>query len=68
MTLKNAALGALVGTILMSALLVWVFVSNLVNFLRDLVPAVTVFSAFIYAAGCLSVMMFFYVFHRAQKS
>jgi len=68
MTLKNAALGALVGTILMSALLVWVFVINLVNFLRDLVPAVTVFSAFIYAVGCLSVMMFFYVFHRAQKS
>jgi hypothetical protein len=68
MTLKNAALVALIGTILMTALLVWVFVFNLVNFLRDLVPAVTVVSSFIYAVGCFSVMVFFYVFHRAQKS
>ena len=34
MTLKNAALLALIGTILMTAPLVWVFVSKLVNVLR----------------------------------
>jgi hypothetical protein len=27
---------------------------------------VTLFSSFIYAFGCFSVMVFFYVFHRAQ--
>ena len=66
MTLKNAALLALIGTILVTALLVWTFVFNVLNALRGLVPAVTLFS-FIYAFGCLSVAVFFYVFHRAQS-
>jgi hypothetical protein len=67
MTLKNAALLALIGTILMTVLLVWTFVFNVVNALRDLVPAVTLFSSFIYAFGCFGVAVFFYVFHRAQS-
>jgi hypothetical protein len=66
MTLKNAALLALIGTILMTALLVWNFVFAFLNVLRDLVPAVTLFSSFIYAFGCFTVAVFFYVFHRAQ--
>jgi hypothetical protein len=57
---------ALIGTILMTALLVWNFVFTVLNVLRGVVPAVTLFSSFIYAFGCLSVMVFFYVFHRAQ--
>ena len=68
MTLKNAALLALIGTILMTALLVWTFVFTFLNVLRNLVPAVSLFSSFIYAFGCFSVAMFFFVFHRAQKS
>jgi hypothetical protein len=67
MTLKNAALLALIGTVMMTALLVWTFVFNLLNLLRGLVPAVTLFSSFIYAFGCFSVMVFFFVFHRAQS-
>jgi len=67
MTLKNAALLALVGTILMTVLLVWNFVFTFLNVLRDLVPAVALFSSFIYAIGCFSVMVFFFVFHRAQR-
>src|ERR1039457_3450069 len=47
MTLKNAALLALIGTILMTALLVWQFVFNFLNLLRGLVPAVMLFSTFI---------------------
>jgi hypothetical protein len=35
---------------------------------RGVVPAVTLFSSFIYAFGSFSVMVFFYVFHRAQQS
>ena len=66
MTLKNAALLALIGTILMTALLAWTFVSTFLNVLRDLVPAMTLFSSFIYAFGCCGVMVFFFVFHRAQ--
>jgi hypothetical protein len=66
MTLKNAALLALVGTILMTILLVWNFVFTFLNVLRDLVPAVALFSTFTYAFGSFSVMVFFFVFHRAQ--
>jgi hypothetical protein len=66
MTVKNAALLALIGTILMTALLVWTFVFTFLNVMRGLVPAVTLFQSFIYAFGCFSVAVFFYVFHRAQ--
>ena len=67
MTLKNATLLALVGTILMTALLVWNFVFTLLNVLRDLVPAVALFSSLIYAFGCFTVMLFFFVFNRSQR-
>jgi hypothetical protein len=66
MTPKNAALLALIGTILMTVLLVWSFVFILINVLRDLVPAVMLLSSFIYAIGSLTVAVFFYTFHRAQ--
>jgi hypothetical protein len=66
MTLKSAALLALIGTILMTALLLWTFVLTFLNVLRDLVPAVTLFQSFIYAFGCFSAAVFFYVFRRAQ--
>ena len=67
MNLKNAALLALVGTILMTVPLVWNLVFIFVNALRDLVPMVSLFSSFIYAFGCLTVAGFFYAFHRAQQ-
>jgi hypothetical protein len=67
MTLKNAALLALIGTILMTGVLVWVFVSNLVNVLRGVDAPVVLFSSFIYAFGCFTLMVFFFVFHRAQR-
>jgi hypothetical protein len=67
MTLKNAALLALIGTILMTVFLVWTFIFNFLNVLRGLFPAVMLFSSFIYAFGCFSVAVFFYVFHRAQS-
>jgi hypothetical protein len=59
MTLKNAALLALVGTILMTILLVWNFVFTFLNVLRDLVPAVALFATFIYAFGAFCVMCSF---------
>ena len=66
MTLKNAALLALVGTVLVTALLTWTFIFNFLNVLRGLVPPVAVFSTFIYAFACFTVAVFFFVFHRAQ--
>jgi hypothetical protein len=67
MTLKSAALLALIGTILMTALLVWDFVFTVLNVQRGVVPAVMLFHSFIYALGCFSVMVFFFVFHRTQS-
>jgi hypothetical protein len=68
MTLKNSALLALIGTILMTALLVWNLVFTFLNVLRGVVPAFMLFQSFIYAFGSFSVMAFFYKFHRAQQS
>jgi hypothetical protein len=67
MTLKNAALLALVGTVLITAFLVLTFVFTFLNVLRGVVPVVTLFSPFIYAFPCFSVAVFFFVFHRAQS-
>jgi hypothetical protein len=67
MTIKSAALLALVGTMLMTVLLVWNFVSTFLNVLRGVEAPVVLFSSFIYAFGAFSVMVFFFVFHRAQQ-
>ena len=67
MTLKNAALLALIGMIVMTVLLVWNFVSTVLNVLRGVEAPVLLFSSFIYAFGCLTVMVFFFAFHRAQR-
>jgi hypothetical protein len=66
MTLKNAALLALIGTILITALLLWDFVFNVLNVLRGLIPATMLFSSFIYAFACFSVAVFFYVLHKSK--
>jgi hypothetical protein len=68
MTLKNTALLALIGTILITALLIWDFVFNVLNVLRGIIPAAMLFPSFIYAFGCFCVAAFFYVFHKAQCS
>jgi hypothetical protein len=66
MTLKSAALLALIGTILGTALVVWNLIFNVLNVMRDLVPSVTLISSLIYAFGALSVAVFFFVFHKGQ--
>ena len=67
MTLKGAAFLAFIGTLLVTALLVWDCVFSLLNVLRGLTPAVTVFSSLIYAFGALTVTVFFYVFQKQQS-
>jgi hypothetical protein len=67
MTLKNAALLALIGTILATVLLVWTFVFNFVNVLRGLTPPLMLFPWFVYAFACFTLAVFFYVFHRARS-
>jgi hypothetical protein len=67
MTLKNAALIALAGTLLLTALIIVDFINNISNVLGGLVPAVILFRSLIYVIAGLSVTIFFFVFYKAQS-
>ena len=67
MTLKNASLLALVGSIVVTVLLVWDLIMDVVKVGEGLIPAVVLFSALISAFGALSVAIFFFVFHKQQS-
>ena len=67
MTLKTAALLALIGTTLATLLLAWDFTSTVVHVAQGIVPPVMLFSSLIYTFGAFSVALFFFVFHKAQS-
>jgi sterol desaturase/sphingolipid hydroxylase (fatty acid hydroxylase superfamily) len=67
MNLKNAALLALLGTSLLTILLVLNLINNFLAFVRGLTPAMVLLSWLIYTFAAFSVAVFFYVFHRAQS-
>jgi len=67
MTLKGAAFLAFIGTILITVLLAWTFVSHVLNFLHGAEPPVVLFSSFVYAFGCFTLAVFFFIFHRSQS-
>jgi uncharacterized membrane protein len=66
MSLKTAALLALVGTSLLTAVLLAQFIIDAGGWIRDVVPAMRVLSSLIYVLASLSVTVFFSVFHRGQ--
>jgi hypothetical protein len=67
MTLKSAALLAFVGTVLITAFLLWTFISNVAYVLRGVEAPVVLLSSFIYAFGCLTLTIFFLVSYKAQS-
>ena len=67
MTLKGAAVLAFLGSLLVAALFVYDFVFSVLNVIRGLIPAVTMFLSLIYAFGAVSVTVFFYVFQKRQS-
>ena len=67
MTLNSAALLALIGTILVTAVLAWDLIFNVMNVLQGLVPAVVLFRSIIYTFGALTVAVFFFVFRQRQS-
>ena len=67
MTLKTAALLALIGTLLFTLLLAIDFVDSVLALARGLIPAMTALRLSIYLVASLTVTVFFYVFHRAQS-
>jgi hypothetical protein len=67
MTLKNAAFLALVGTAILTILLVSDLIFDVLNVMRGLIPATTMLSSLIHAFAALTVTVFFYVFHKTQS-
>jgi hypothetical protein len=67
MTLKNAAFVALIGTILVTALLTFDLIQNALNVVRGLIPAVKLFSSLVYAFGSFTVAVFFFIFYKGQR-
>lgn len=67
MTLKNAALFALIGTVLLAVLLAAGFLRDLVSFLHGAVAAITLLTSGIHLLASLSMAVFLYVFHNSQR-
>jgi hypothetical protein len=67
MTLKNAALFALIGMILLTVLLGAGFLRDLLSFGNGAVAAVTLLISGIHLLAALSLAVFLYVFHKTHS-
>ena len=67
MSIKNAALLATIGTVVLTILLLLRFVNDLLALIRGLIPAMVFLSSLIYAFAAITVVVFFYVFHRGRS-
>lgn len=65
--MRTAALLAAVGTILLSALLLFDLIEAISGVLRGLIPAVAIFRAFIYAFAAITAAIFFFTFYKRQS-
>jgi phosphoglycerol transferase MdoB-like AlkP superfamily enzyme len=66
MTLKNAALFALIGMALLTLLLMADLIIDVSGVVQGLIPAMRLLRSLIYAFAGLSAAVFLYVFHKAQ--
>ena len=66
MTLKNAALLALIGMVLLTVVVGVSFIVSLAGFLRGVVPAIPLLASFIRVIATLSLAVFFWVFWNRQ--
>jgi len=67
MTMRSAAFLALIGAVLVAVVLVVGFVSDLLNALRGLVPALRLVTSFIFAFAGVGAVVFLWVFRNAQS-
>ena len=66
MSLKNAALLALIGTFLLTVLMGASFISTLLGVMRGVIAAMKLLTSAVEVFTSVTVLVFFYVFHRAQ--
>jgi hypothetical protein len=67
MTLKNAALFALIGMTLLTVMLAVGFIREVSSFLAGAIAAMTLLISLIQLLASLSVAVFLYVFHQKQS-
>ena len=67
MTLKNTAFLALVGMVLVTILLIAGLILDVSGVVRGLIPAMKLLTSLIYAFASLTVAIFLYAFHKAQR-
>ena len=67
MSLKNAALLALIGMLLLSIVVAANFITTVLGVLRDVIPAMALFTSLIHLFASIGVLVFFYVFYKAQS-
>jgi hypothetical protein len=67
MSLKNAALLALIGTILLTVLVLAHFITTILGVMHELIPAMALLTSLVHLFASLSLLVFFYVFYRNQS-
>ena len=67
MSLKNAALFALIGMILLTVLLAAVFLRDLLSAIRGVLAAIELLTSAIRLLASLGLTVFLYVFHKNQS-
>ena len=68
MSLKSAALLALIGTSLLAFVLLLGLVRDVWGVVNGVVPAITLLTSLIHALAGVTVAVFFYVFHKEQSA
>jgi len=66
MRLKDAALFALIGMILLSVLLAAGFIRDLVSLVHGAIAAITLLTSGIHLLASLSMAVYLFVFHKSQ--
>jgi hypothetical protein len=66
MSLKNAALLALIGQVLLTVMLAADLITMVLGFARDVIPLMTLVRSLVYVLVSVSLAVFFYVFHKTQ--
>ena len=67
MTLRSAALFALIGMTLLTVLLLAGFIRDLLSFVRDVIPAIALLTSLIHVLASVSLTVFLYAFHKSQS-
>jgi hypothetical protein len=67
MSLKSAALFALIGMMVLTVFLTVDFIGTILNVARGLVPAMKLLTSFVGLLASVSLTVFMYVFQSAQR-